>query len=64
MKQSNLVFTFCVLVGINTVNLYDRQVLTAVREQIRKEWDLSTASSGCRERHSSSLTRSSSQDFL
>ena len=40
-KTSHLVFTFCVLVGINTVNFYDRQVLPAVQEQIRTKWELS-----------------------
>ena len=35
-KTSHLVFTFCVLVGINAVNFYDRQVLGAVQEKVRK----------------------------
>jgi MFS family permease len=30
-----------VLLGINTMNFYDRQVLGAVGEAVRKEWDLS-----------------------
>ncbi len=46
MKKSHLVFTFCVLVGINTVNFYDRQVLGAVQEQVRKEWGLSDSQLG------------------
>ncbi|HJZ94181.1 MAG TPA: MFS transporter [Gemmataceae bacterium] len=46
MKTFHLVFTFCVLVGINTVNFYDRQVLGAVQEQVRKEWDLSDSQLG------------------
>jgi MFS family permease len=46
MKPFPLVFTFCVLVGINTVNFYDRQVLGAVQEQIRKEWGLSDSRLG------------------
>src|SRR4051794_18969127 len=46
MKSAHLVFTFCVLVGINTVNFYDRQVLGAVQEKIRKEWDLSDSQLG------------------
>jgi MFS family permease len=46
MKSSHLVFTFCVLVGINTVNFYDRQVLGAVQEQFRKEWGLSDSQLG------------------
>jgi MFS family permease len=41
-----LVFTFAVLVGINAVNFYDRQVLGAVQEQLRKEWDLSDGQLG------------------
>ena len=39
LKTPHLAFTFFVLVGINTVNFYDRQVLGAVQEQVRKEWD-------------------------
>jgi hypothetical protein len=34
-------FTLLVLLGINTMNFYDRQVLGAVGEPVRKEWDLS-----------------------
>jgi MFS family permease len=45
-KTSHLVFTFCVLVGINAVNFYDRQVLGAVQEKVRKEWDLSDGQLG------------------
>src|SRR5580765_8096075 len=45
-KSAHLIFTFCVLVGINTVNFYDRQVLGAVQEKIRKEWDLSDSQLG------------------
>ena len=45
-KTSHLVFTFCVLVGINTMNFYDRQVLGAVQEKIRKEWGLSDSQLG------------------
>jgi len=41
-----LAFTFVVLVGINTVNFYDRQVLGAVQEQLRKEWGLSDSRLG------------------
>ena len=46
MTRSRLVFTFVVLVGINAVNFYDRQVLGAVQEQLRKEWDLSDGQLG------------------
>jgi MFS family permease len=45
-KSSHLAFTFVVLVGINTVNFYDRQVLGAVQEKIRTDWDLSDAQLG------------------
>jgi MFS family permease len=45
-KSPHLVFTFLVLVGINTVNFYDRQVLGAVQEKIRKDWDLSDSQLG------------------
>jgi MFS family permease len=40
-KRGRLVFTLLVLLGMNTMNFYDRQVLGAVGEPIRKEWDLS-----------------------
>jgi MFS family permease len=46
IKTSHLAFTFCVLVGINTVNFYDRQVLGAVQEKVRKEWGLSDSQLG------------------
>ena len=45
-KSSPLVFTFCVLVGINTMNFFDRQVLSAVQEKIRKDWNLSDTELG------------------
>lgn len=45
-KKSHLAFTFLVLLGINTVNFYDRQVLGAVQEKIRKEWSLSDSQLG------------------
>jgi MFS family permease len=35
-----LAFTLLVLLGINTMNFYDRQVLGAVGERVRAEWDL------------------------
>ena len=40
-ERGRLVFTLLVLLGINTMNFYDRQVLGAVAEPVRKEWDLS-----------------------
>src|SRR3954471_3492086 len=46
LKTPHLVFTFCVLVGINTVNFYDRQVLGAVQEIVRTKWDLSDSQLG------------------
>src|SRR5437870_6930399 len=41
-----LVFTFAVLLGINTMNFFDRQILPAVQEKIRKAWDLSDSELG------------------
>src|SRR5262245_2981401 len=45
-KLSHLVFTFCVLLAVNTMNFYDRQVLPAVQEKIRKDWKLSDTQLG------------------
>src|SRR5216110_3673791 len=45
-KTSHLVFTFGVLLGINTMNFFDRQVLPAVQEKIRKDWKLSDTELG------------------
>ncbi len=39
-------FTLWVLFGINTMNFYDRQILAAVAEPIRKEWGLSDSALG------------------
>src|SRR5437868_4346308 len=41
-----LVFTLCVLLAINTMNFFDRQILPAVQEKIRKEWNLSDSELG------------------
>jgi MFS family permease len=41
-----LVFTLLVLLGINTMNFFDRQVLGAVGEPIKREWQLSDAQLG------------------
>jgi MFS family permease len=41
-----LVFTLCVLLGINTMNFFDRQILPAVQEKIRKDWELSDSELG------------------
>jgi MFS family permease len=43
---ARLVFTFCVLLGINTMNFFDRQILPAVQEKIRKDWNLSDSDLG------------------
>jgi MFS family permease len=40
------VFTLCVLLGINTMNFFDRQILPAVQEKIRKDWLLSDSKLG------------------
>jgi MFS family permease len=45
-RTSHVAFTFLVLVGINTMNFYDRQVLPAVQEKIRTEWSLSDTQLG------------------
>src|SRR6476661_920572 len=45
-RTSHLVFTFAVLLGINTMNFFDRQVLPAVQEKIRKDWNLSDTQLG------------------
>jgi MFS family permease len=39
--KQRLAFTFFVLVGINTMNFYDRQVVAAVQENIKDKWHLS-----------------------
>lgn len=41
-----LVFTLAVLLGINTMNFFDRQILPAVQEKIRKDWELSDSELG------------------
>jgi MFS family permease len=38
--RGRLTFTLLVLLGINTMNFYDRQVLGAVGENVRQEWEL------------------------
>src|SRR6267378_3194291 len=42
----HLVFTLAILLAINTMNFFDRQILPAVQEKIRKEWDLSDSALG------------------
>src|SRR5882724_3720035 len=44
--RPRLVFTLAVLLGINTMNFFDRQVLPAVQEKIRPEWGLSNSELG------------------
>jgi MFS family permease len=44
--RPRLLFTLAVLVGINTMNFFDRQVLAAVQEMIKKEWDLTDTALG------------------
>src|SRR5438105_4139369 len=41
-----LAFTLGVLLGINTMNFFDRQILSAVQEKIRVEWSLSDSALG------------------
>jgi MFS family permease len=43
---ARLVFTFGVLLAINTMNFFDRQILSAVQEKIRKDWNLSDSELG------------------
>jgi MFS family permease len=44
--RPRLLFTLLVLLGINTMNFFDRQVLGAVAEPIKREWHLSDAELG------------------
>jgi MFS family permease len=46
VSRSRLIFTLLVLLGINTMNFFDRQILPAVQEKIRKDWDLSDSKLG------------------
>jgi MFS family permease len=45
-SRARLVLTFCVLLGINTMNFFDRQILPAVQEKIRNDWNLSDSDLG------------------
>jgi MFS family permease len=40
------IFIVCVLLGINTMNFYDRQVLGAVLQPLKKAWQLSDLQAG------------------
>jgi len=44
--RPRLAFTLLVLLGINTMNFYDRQVLGAVGEPVKNQWRLSDAELG------------------
>jgi len=44
--KARLVFTLCVLLGINTMNFFDRQIMPAVQEKIREQWGLSDSELG------------------
>src|SRR5437588_3160538 len=46
ITKPRLMFTLAVLVGINTMNFFDRQILPAVQEKIRKDWELSDSELG------------------
>lgn len=37
-SRSRVWFTLAILLGINAMNFYDRQILPAVQEKIRKDW--------------------------
>jgi MFS family permease len=45
-SSPRVVFALAVLLGINTMNFFDRQILPAVQEKIRKDWDLSDSALG------------------
>ena len=44
--KAHLVFTFAVLLAINTMNFFDRQILPAVQEKIKDDWKLSDTELG------------------
>ncbi|HEX8559797.1 MAG TPA: hypothetical protein VF668_17005, partial [Pyrinomonadaceae bacterium] len=48
MKQerAGVWFTLSVLFAANTMNFFDRQILGAVGEAVRREWDLSDGAVG------------------
>lgn len=45
-NQSRIVFALVVLFAINTMNFFDRQILGAIGEPIRREWQLSDSDLG------------------
>lgn len=46
VSRGKVVFTLGVLMAINTLNFFDRQILPAVQEKIRAEWSLSDSQLG------------------
>src|SRR5205807_9394736 len=44
--RGSLWFTLLVLLGINTMNFYDRQVVGAVGEAVRNQWELTDTQLG------------------
>src|SRR5262245_42399279 len=42
----HIIYTVCVLLDSNTMNFYDRQVLSAVQEKIKHDWSLSDSQLG------------------
>src|SRR5438445_1413572 len=46
VKRSNAWFVLGILFAINTMNFFDRQILGAVGEPVRKEWGLSDSALG------------------
>jgi MFS family permease len=44
--RGQLVYALLILLGINTMNFFDRQILPAVQEKIRREWGLSDSELG------------------
>lgn len=45
-KRDNTIFALCVLFAINAMNFFDRQILGALAEPIRREWGLSDSAMG------------------
>ncbi|HKY03246.1 MAG TPA: MFS transporter, partial [Blastocatellia bacterium] len=45
-NQPKIVFALVVLFAINTMNFFDRQILGAIGEPIRREWQLSDSDLG------------------
>src|SRR5438552_19110889 len=46
LSTMNRWFALWVLFGINAMNFYDRQILAAVMEPVRKEWALTDSAMG------------------